>query len=556
MSRSDILDKKIGDRVDALQGKRPSPINTRNAAILAGALALGGGYFGVKASDAVVPENKPLDVTAAQAPAAPPRRDTLFAAPAMPLPPIKTGPSDLEIKMANLMGAVENLGARIDAVATAPSAPTVDPAAQALLEELRNLAQSNEAMRKDLESRIESAETSRRNEARDREALEMQIAELRAEMLSGQRFGSRVPFAEDEDGEDPAAVAALAEAEHRRDMERLRLEAELARADRLESERLEREREARAHEREKELRSLDAHYTGREADREAAQEDRQRRDAVEREAREAAIARMDTLEAKRIAQANTRLAEERARRDSGGVAFEEAGTIASAAGPAGSALSSRQRTEQGIRQTRNEAWLDTAAQEGIETAYAVNLPHPDRLIAQGTLITGIMETAIQSDLPGGIRAVVSDPVWSADGSSILLPAGSRLIGQYRSDIAIGQTRVLVAWTRAITPDHRSVSLGSSGADALGRGGQGGKVDTHFAQKFEAAFLVSIVTGLANFSTGAVTAAPYLNEGIDNGIAASADAANGTLEEYLSISPTIHIDQGSPVTVFVQRDLYL
>ena len=555
MSESDNLDKKIGDRVDALNGKDSSPFNTRNAAIFVGALALGGGYFGVRASDAVVPENKPLDVTAAQASAAPPRRDTLFAAPAVPLPPVETGPSDLEIKMASLMGAVEKLGARIDAVATVPPTPAVDPAAQALLEELRNLAQSNAAMRKDLESRIASAETDRRNEARDREALEMQIAELRAEILSGQGFGSPVPFADDS-GPDPAAELARAEAEHRRDMERLRLEAELARADRLESERLEREREARAHEREKELRSLDAHYTGQEADREAAQEDRQRRDAAEREAREAAIARMDTLEAERIAQENIRLAEERTRRDSGGVAFEEAGTIAFAAGPAGSALPSGKRAGQGISQTANEAWLDTAAQEGIETAYAVNLPHPDRLIAQGTLIPGVMETAIQSDLPGGIRAVVSDPVWSADGSSILLPAGSRLIGQYRSDVAIGQTRVLVAWTRAITPDHRSVSLGSSGADALGRGGQGGKVDTHFAQKFEAAFLVSIVTGLANFGTGAVTAAPYLKEGIDDGIAASTDAANGTLEEYLSIAPTIHIDQGSPVTVFVQRDLYL
>ena len=555
MSRNDNLDKKIGDRVDALNGKGSSPFNTRNAALFVGALALGGGYFGVKASDAVMPENKPLDVTAAQAQAAPPRRDTLFAAPAMPLPPVETGPSDLEIKMASLMGAVENLGARIDAVATAPS-PGADPMANSLLQELRDLAKSNAAMREDLESRIESAETDRRNETRDREALEMQIAELRAEMLSGQSFGSPVPFADEEDGEDPAAIAALAEAEHRRDMERLRLEAELARADQLESERLEREREARAHEREKELRSLDAHYTGKEADREAAQEDRQRRDAAEHEAREAAIARMDTLEAERIASETTRLTEERTRRDSGGVSFEEAGTLAFAAGTAGTGITSGRRTGQGIGQTANEAWLETAAQEGIETAYAVNLPHPDRLIAQGTLIPGVMETAIQSDLPGGIRAVVSDPVWSADGSSILLPAGSRLIGQYRSDVAIGQTRVLVAWTRAITPDYRSVSLGSSGADALGRGGQGGKVDTHFAQKFEAAFLVSIVTGLANIGTSAVTAAPYLNESIDDGIAASADAANGTLEEYLSIAPTIHIDQGSPVTVFVQRDLYL
>jgi len=493
MSDAEKISKEITDRVDALKGERPSPFNTRNVAIFVGALALGGGYFGVKASDAVVPENKPLDMAAAQVPVTPPRRDTLFAAPAMPLPPVETGPTDLEIQMATLMGAVESLGTRIDAVAAAPPAPTADPAAKALLEELRGLAQSNETMRANLEDRIEQAENDRRDAALNRNALEMQIAELRAELLSGQGFGSPAPFADD-NGPDPAAEIARAEAEHRRDMERLRLEAELARADQLESERLSREREARAHEREKELRSLDAHYTGKEADREAAQEDRQRRDAAEREAREAAIARMDTLEAERIARENTRLAAEQTRRDSGGVAFEESGTVAFAGGPSGTTIQPGRRSGQGIPQTANEAWLDTAAQEGIETAYAVNLPNPDRLIAQGTLIPGVMETAIQSDLPGGIRAVVSDPVWSADGSTILLPAGSRLIGQYRSDVAIGQTRVLIAWTRAITPDHRSVSLGSSGADALGRGGQGGKVDTHFAQKFEAAFLVSIVTG--------------------------------------------------------------
>ena len=554
MTRSDDSEKKIGDRVDALNDKSSSPVNTRNALILGTALALGGGYYATTASGAAEPARASLDV-AAQANAAAAPRARLFVDQAMPLPPIETGPSDLEIQMATLMGAVQELGTRIDAAATAPPAPTADPAAEALLEELRNLAQSNEAMREDLNDRIEKAENDRREAALNRNALEMQIAELRAEILSGQGFGSPAPFADD-NGPDPAAEVARAEAEHRREMERLRLEAELARADQLESERLSREREARAHEREKELRSLEAHYTGQEADREAAQEDRQRRDAAEREVREAAIARMDTLEAERIAQESTRLAAEQARRDSGGVAFEEAGTVAFAGGPAGTTIQPGRRSGQGIPQTANEAWLNTAAQEGVETTYAVNLPNPDRLIAQGTLIPGVMETAIQSDLPGGIRAVVSDPIWSADGSTIVLPAGSRLIGQYRSDVAIGQTRVLVAWTRAITPDQRSVSLGSSGADALGRGGQGGKVDTHFAQKFEAAFLVSIVTGLANLGTGAAIAAPYLNEGIDNGIAASSDAANGTLEEYLSITPTIHIDQGSPVTVFVQRDLYL
>ena len=284
-------------------------------------------------------------------------------------------------------------------------------------------------------------------------------------------------------------------------------------------------------------------------------EEREARATADRQAREAAIARMDALEAERIAALEDQRSAEQTRRTSGGIALQEGRQTLALNAPAGVASHRGPGVGRGIAPTANEAWLETAAQEGVETVHAVNLPNPDRLIAQGTFIPGIMETAIQSDLPGGIRAVVSDPVWSADGSSILLPAGSRLIGQYRSDLTIGETRVLVAWTRAITPDHRSISLGSTGTDPLGRAGQGGKVDTHFAQKFEAAFLVSIVTGLANFGSGAAVS-PYLDESLERGIAAGADAANGTLEEYLSIPPTIHVDQGAPITVFVQRDLYL
>ena len=211
MTRSDNPDKKIGDRVDALSDKSSSPVNTRNTLILGTALALGGGYYATTASGAAEPARASLDV-AAQANAAAAPRARLFVDQATPLPPIETGPSDLEIQMATLMGAVESLGTRIDAVATAPPAPTVDPAAEALLEELRNLAQSNEAMREDLKDRIEKAENDRREAALNRNALEMQIAELRAEILSGQGFGSPAPFADD-NGTDPAAEIARAEAE-------------------------------------------------------------------------------------------------------------------------------------------------------------------------------------------------------------------------------------------------------------------------------------------------------------------------------------------------------
>ncbi|MGQ4828530.1 TrbI/VirB10 family protein, partial [Enterococcus faecalis] len=78
-----------------------------------------------------------------------------------------------------------------------------------------------------------------------------------------------------------------------------------------------------------------------------------------------------------------------------------------------------------------------------------------------------------SDLPGFVRAVVSRDVTGFDGNRVLIPAGSRLIGQYRSGLAAGQSRAFVIWTRMIRPDGVSVALGSPVTDTLGRAGLGG-----------------------------------------------------------------------------------
>lgn len=548
MTGTDQNNRPVQDRVDALNDVKPSLFNARNAAIFIAALVLAGGYFGAKAGGAGEEPKPGLNIEAAAARyATPPSRDSLFGHVAYTKAPADAGPSELEEQMATLMGAVQALGTRIEAVVTEERAPVKDPASDALLTELRSLAAKNEAMREQLQTRLDTVEDDKRAQERSRASLEMEIAELRAQMLSGPAFTAPAEFSND-DEPDAAEIAALAEVEHRRELERLRLEADLARQERLEEERLSRERESLAHIREKELRSLDAHYQGREAERESAATERQ-----------TAIARMSALEAERLVTDQARDEAERQRRSSGGVALDEGSPAQSANGtvPAQRSIQSvGNNSANAYRPTADEDFLATAAEAGVETVYAVNLPDPDRLVSQGTLIPGVMETAIQSDLPGGIRAVVSDPVWSADGSAVLLPAGSRLIGQYRSDIATGQTRVLIAWSRAITPDHRSIMLGSSGSDALGRAGQGGTVDTHFARKFEAAFLVSIVTGLANFGSTVPVAREYIDQGLDTGIGAVADAASGVLEEYLSTPPTIHVNQGAPVTVFVQRDLYL
>ena len=125
----------------------------------------------------------------------------------------------------------------------------------------------------------------------------------------------------------------------------------------------------------------------------------------------------------------------------------------------------------GSNNSTGNDFLDAAASRTVQTARATQLQDVHRLITQGTMIPGVLDTAISSDLPGELKATISRDVWSADATTILIPKGSTLIGEYSSDISLGQRRVLVAWNRVITTDKRSIMIGSRGADNLGGPGR-------------------------------------------------------------------------------------
>ena len=88
---------------------------------------------------------------------------------------------------------------------------------------------------------------------------------------------------------------------------------------------------------------------------------------------------------------------------------------------------------------------------------------PKTTVTQGTMIPAILETAINTDVPGYVRAIVNQDVRSFDGSRVLVPRSSRLIGQYQSGLQAGQRRAYVIWTRLIRPDGVSVALASPAA---------------------------------------------------------------------------------------------
>lgn len=202
----------------------------------------------------------------------------------------------------------------------------------------------------------------------------------------------------------------------------------------------------------------------------------------------------------------------------------------------------------------NSQFLQQTSTAAKKTIQATKLPPLNQLIGEGQLIHAILETAINSDLPGSLRAIIDQPVYAEAGSQILIPSGSRLIGQYKSGMLQGQSRVFVVWTRLITPQGVSLNLASPGVDSLGMAGlSADTIDRHFWQQFGSAALLSVL-GAGTSNAGAAHAPYNASQAYRIAIANSLNqTAQQTLQQGV-IPATLWINQGSPVQVFVTQDL--
>ena len=182
---------------------------------------------------------------------------------------------------------------------------------------------------------------------------------------------------------------------------------------------------------------------------------------------------------------------------------------------------------------------------GGGAAQARAMVDPKTTVTQGTLIPAVLETAIDTDVPGFVRAVVSQDVRSFDGTRVLVPRSSRLIGQYQSGVQGGQKRAYVIWQRVIRPDGVSVNLASPAIGFDGTTGLRGEVDSHFFKRFGSAMLLSVVGGLSAIGTGGASV-------VLGG--AGQSAASVAAQQDSQIGPTIRVRQGEPIRVFTARDL--
>jgi type IV secretion system protein VirB10 len=189
--------------------------------------------------------------------------------------------------------------------------------------------------------------------------------------------------------------------------------------------------------------------------------------------------------------------------------------------------------------------FDANAQPDTAAAKSTRMADPTNTVVQGTLIPAVLETAINSDLPGYARAVVSQDVRSFDGRRILIPRSSRLIGEYKTGLAAGQKRAYLLWTRLVRPDGISVALASPAVDFSGQAGVTGKVNDHFFQRFGSAILLSIFGGASALVGGGASTVV---------VSGGQSAASVAAQQDSQRPPTIRVRPGEPVRVFTARDL--
>ena len=211
-------------------------------------------------------------------------------------------------------------------------------------------------------------------------------------------------------------------------------------------------------------------------------------------------------------------------------------------------------------QDRKLAFVNASIDRRTTSPDRVAAPASSYVVQAGNVISASMITGIRSDLPGQITAQVTENVYdSPTGRFLLIPQGTRLIGIYDSQVAFGQSRVLLVWTRLIMPNGRSIVLERQpGADTAGYAGLEDEVDNHWGALFKAS-LLSTLLGVGS-ELGSTSGTGSNGDVITALRRGSSDSLNQTgqkvVQRNLNIQPTLTIRPGFPVRVIVNRDLVL
>jgi len=192
----------------------------------------------------------------------------------------------------------------------------------------------------------------------------------------------------------------------------------------------------------------------------------------------------------------------------------------------------------------------TTGTNGDDTpAQAVMLHNRSTLVPQGSLIPAVIESAINTNDPGPVRAVTTGDTRGFDGTRILIPRGSRLVGELHGGAGASLDRASVIWTRLVRPDGVAIRFTSPSTDFEGGVGVPGKVNNHILARFASAVLQSAL------EVGTLLAAPPTNGSLILGLPLQNAGSNvQTIIPPLPTTPTITVRAGAPIMIFVTRDL--
>jgi len=211
-------------------------------------------------------------------------------------------------------------------------------------------------------------------------------------------------------------------------------------------------------------------------------------------------------------------------------------------------------------QDKKLSFLNASVDRRTTSPDRISAPASSFVVQAGNVIPASLLTGIRSDLPGQITAQVTENVYdSPTGRFLLIPQGARLIGIYDSQVAFGQSRVLLVWNRLIMPNGRSTVLERQpGADTAGYAGLEDEVDNHWGSLFGAAML-STLLGVSS-ELGSTSGTGSNSDVISALRRGSSESMNQTgqkiVQRNLNIQPTLTIRPGFPVRVIVNRDLVL
>lgn len=169
-------------------------------------------------------------------------------------------------------------------------------------------------------------------------------------------------------------------------------------------------------------------------------------------------------------------------------------------------------------------------------------------------IPALVINEISSELPGKVVAQIEQNVYAAHGRKILIPAGSKAVGHYDAKLKNGQTRIMLIWSRIITPNGVNIHTGDADmSDAMGRAGMTGEVDNKYWEKYGMSLLISSI------STAAVMSVPM--EGRTQGYAVDrmgqglVQTTRQIMQDHVDLRPVVHIPAGSRILISPRKDIW-